>query len=68
MKETSSRANPGYEAGDAARAARHRSLLQEVDRADAILQAHILRGPLALAAHWDDVIETRLASTYCNSK
>ncbi|CAG9783765.1 unnamed protein product [Diatraea saccharalis] len=59
IKETSSRIISGYETGDAARAARHRSLLQEVDRADAILQTHILRGPLALAAHWEDVTETR---------
>ncbi|CAB3242237.1 unnamed protein product [Arctia plantaginis] len=49
----------GYEATDAARAARHRALLQEVDRADAILQAHVLRGPLGLAQHWPDVAETR---------
>ncbi|CAH0406478.1 unnamed protein product [Chilo suppressalis] len=59
IKEASSRIASGYEAGDAARAARHRSLLQEVDRADAILQTHILRGPLGLAAHWEDVTETR---------
>ncbi|XP_052757427.1 uncharacterized protein LOC113517389 isoform X2 [Galleria mellonella] len=48
-----------YEAAEAARAARHRALLQEVDRADAVLQAHTLRGPLALAAHWHDVVNTR---------
>ncbi|KAI5637980.1 est1 DNA/RNA binding domain-containing protein [Phthorimaea operculella] len=48
-----------WRAGDAARAARHRALLQEVDRADAILQTHTLRGPLALAEHWADVIDTR---------
>lgn len=49
----------GPESSEAQRAARHRPLLQEVDRADAILQAHTLRGPVALAAHWDDVVETR---------
>ncbi|XP_063821793.1 telomerase-binding protein EST1A isoform X2 [Ostrinia nubilalis] len=59
MKDTSTRVASGYEAGDAARAARHRALLQEVDRADALLQARIVRGPLGLAAHWDDVTETR---------
>nr|XP_049695353.1 telomerase-binding protein EST1A isoform X2 [Helicoverpa armigera] len=59
MKESSSRGNVGYEANDAARAARHRSLLQEVDRADVILQTHILRGPLGLAEHWPDVTDTR---------
>ncbi|KAJ2952733.1 hypothetical protein O0L34_g7085 [Tuta absoluta] len=58
-RENSSRGGSGYEAGDAARAARHRALLQEVDRADAILQTHTLRGPLALAEHWGDVIDTR---------
>lgn len=41
---------------------RHRTLLQEVDRADVILQTHILRGPLGLADHWPDVTETRLLS------
>ncbi|XP_053625221.1 telomerase-binding protein EST1A isoform X2 [Plodia interpunctella] len=47
------------DAGDAARAVRHRDLLQRVDRADAILQTHALRGPMALAAHWPDVADTR---------
>ncbi|KAF9802444.1 hypothetical protein SFRURICE_009126 [Spodoptera frugiperda] len=59
IKESSSRGNAGYEANDAARAVRHRTLLQEVDRADVILQTHILRGPLGLADHWPDVTETR---------
>ncbi|XP_022819542.1 telomerase-binding protein EST1A isoform X3 [Spodoptera litura] len=59
IKESSSRGNAGYEANDAARAVRHRALLQEVDRADVILQTHILRGPLGLADHWPDVTETR---------
>ncbi|CAH2073901.1 unnamed protein product, partial [Iphiclides podalirius] len=59
MKETSVRSGMGYEASDAARAARHVALLQKVDRADAILRTHTLRGPVALASHWDDVIETR---------
>ncbi|XP_049867626.1 telomerase-binding protein EST1A isoform X2 [Pectinophora gossypiella] len=59
IKESSSRGGTGYEVGDAARAARHRALLQEVDRADAVLQTHTLRGPLALAEHWNDVIDTR---------
>ncbi|XP_045542788.1 uncharacterized protein LOC106720366 [Papilio machaon] len=59
-------AGPGHDvggagagAGEAARAARHVALLQQVDRADAILRTHALRGPAALAAHWHDVIETR---------
>lgn len=59
MKESSSRGSAGYEANDAARAVRHRALLQEVDRLDVILQTHILRGPLGLAQHWPDVTETR---------
>ncbi|XP_068629473.1 telomerase-binding protein EST1A isoform X1 [Battus philenor] len=59
VKESTSRGGMGYEASDAARAARHVALLQKVDRADAILRTHTLRGPLALASHWDDVIETR---------
>ncbi|KAL4710757.1 hypothetical protein ACJJTC_004402 [Scirpophaga incertulas] len=59
MKEAATRTACGYEAGDAARAARHRTLLQEVDRADVILQTHILGGPIALSMHWNDVIETR---------
>lgn len=50
----------GYEAGDAQRAAKHRAVLQKVDRADAVLQAHMLRGPLPLADHWNDVVETRI--------
>ncbi|KOB75803.1 putative Telomerase-binding protein EST1A [Operophtera brumata] len=54
VKESSSRGGQGYEATDAARAARHRTLLQEVDRADAILQTHSIRGPLSLADHWQD--------------
>ncbi|XP_041977684.1 uncharacterized protein LOC121732012 [Aricia agestis] len=49
----------GYDANDAARAARHTALLQKVDRADAILKMHILRGPAALANTWSDVAETR---------
>ncbi|KAJ0180547.1 hypothetical protein K1T71_003951 [Dendrolimus kikuchii] len=60
IRETASRGGPSYDANDAARAARHRALLQEVDRADAILQAFILRGPIALAEHWNDVTDTRL--------
>ncbi|KPI91498.1 Telomerase-binding protein EST1A [Papilio xuthus] len=52
-------AGAGAGAGEAARAARHVALLQQVDRADAILRTHALRGPAALAAHWHDVIETR---------
>lgn len=52
-------ASGSYAATDAARAARHRVLLQEVDRADAILHAQILRGPIALAHHWGDVADTR---------
>ncbi|KAJ8725669.1 hypothetical protein PYW08_003852 [Mythimna loreyi] len=59
MKESSSRGSGGYEANDAARAVRHRALLQEVDRLDVILQTHILRGPRGLAQHWPDVVETR---------
>lgn len=59
MKETSNRSGPNYDAGDAARAARHTALLQKVDRADAILKMHTLSGPLALAANWSDVAETR---------
>ncbi|XP_038215820.1 uncharacterized protein LOC119835197 isoform X2 [Zerene cesonia] len=64
MKE-SSRNGLGYEvceageAGEAARAARHVALLQQVERADAILKTHTVRGPLALAANWQDVTETR---------
>ncbi|KAI8434949.1 hypothetical protein MSG28_003416 [Choristoneura fumiferana] len=48
-----------YEASDAARAARHCELLQQVDRADAILYTHSLLGPVALADHWPEVMETR---------
>ncbi|GBP48131.1 hypothetical protein EVAR_74636_1 [Eumeta japonica] len=51
----------GYEQSDVERAARHRSLLQKVDRADAVLQAHTLGGPVALALHWQELIDTRLA-------
>ncbi|XP_045491287.1 uncharacterized protein LOC123691097 isoform X2 [Colias croceus] len=61
VKETS-RNGLGYEvceAGEAARAARHVALLQQVERADAILKTHTVRGPLALAANWQDVTETR---------
>ncbi|XP_013186546.1 telomerase-binding protein EST1A isoform X2 [Amyelois transitella] len=47
------------EADEAARGARHRDLLHRVDRADAILQTHALGGPLALAANWPDVVDTR---------
>ncbi|XP_034840495.1 uncharacterized protein Smg6 isoform X2 [Maniola hyperantus] len=59
--EWSSRAQAGagYEAAEASRGARHVALLQKVERADAILKMHTLRGPLALAANWPDVIETR---------
>ncbi|XP_072943401.1 uncharacterized protein Smg6 isoform X2 [Epargyreus clarus] len=56
----------GYEAGEGreagggrARGARHTALLQEVDRADAVLKMHTMRGPLALASHWPIVYETR---------
>ncbi|CAH0720855.1 unnamed protein product, partial [Brenthis ino] len=56
VKESSGRS---YEAGDASRGARHVALLQKVDRADAILKMHTMRGPLALAANWPDVAETR---------
>lgn len=49
----------GYEAGDATRGARHVALLQKVDRADAILKMHTLRGARALANDWPDVVETR---------
>ncbi|KAG6458805.1 hypothetical protein O3G_MSEX011065 [Manduca sexta] len=59
MKETSSRNTMTYDSNEAARAARHRSLLQEVDRADVILQAHMLKGPVGLADHWSDVTDTR---------
>ncbi|XP_075969615.1 smg6 nonsense mediated mRNA decay factor isoform X2 [Anticarsia gemmatalis] len=63
VKESSSRGGAGmsggYEKTDSERAARHRALMQEVDRADAILQAYILRGPLGLAQHWPDVTDTR---------
>lgn len=52
-----------YEAGDASRGARHTALLQRVDRADAILKMHTMRGPLALAANWPDVVETRSEQT-----
>ncbi|CAK1581884.1 unnamed protein product [Parnassius mnemosyne] len=52
-------AGGGYSAGDAARAARHVALLQRVERADAVLRAHTLRGPVALAQHWENVVETR---------
>ncbi|XP_050345669.1 telomerase-binding protein EST1A [Nymphalis io] len=48
-----------YEAGDAQRGARHVSLLQKVDRADAVLKMHTLRGPLALSRDWPDVADTR---------
>ncbi|XP_052737444.1 telomerase-binding protein EST1A isoform X3 [Bicyclus anynana] len=60
-KETSSRvtAGSGYEGSEASRGARHVALLQKVDRADAILKMHTLRGPITLAANWPDVIETR---------
>ncbi|CAG4989650.1 unnamed protein product [Parnassius apollo] len=71
VKEASSRSCAGYEAsetgeagaggaaGEAARALRHVALLQRVERADAVLRAHTLRGPASLASHWDDLIETR---------
>ncbi|XP_037869133.1 telomerase-binding protein EST1A isoform X2 [Bombyx mori] len=59
IKESSVRGAMSCDNSDAARGDRHRALLQEVDRADALLQAHMLRGPAALADHWTDVIETR---------
>ncbi|XP_026745637.1 telomerase-binding protein EST1A isoform X2 [Trichoplusia ni] len=58
-KESAGRGGSGYEAGEAARGLRHRALLQEVERADAVLQAHVLRGPRALADHWPDLTDTR---------
>lgn len=58
-KESAGRGAAGYEAGEAARGLRHRALLQEVERADAVLQAHLLRGPRALADHWPDLTDTR---------
>ncbi|XP_039746843.1 uncharacterized protein LOC120624394 isoform X1 [Pararge aegeria] len=61
-KECSNRVNvgSGYEGSEASRGVRHVALMQKVDRADAILKMHTLRGPIALAANWPDVIETRI--------
>ncbi|CAK1552021.1 unnamed protein product [Leptosia nina] len=59
VKETAGRNGASYDTGEAARAARHMALLKQVDRADAILKTHTMRGPLSLAANWSDVAETR---------
>ncbi|XP_047510080.1 uncharacterized protein LOC125052988 isoform X2 [Pieris napi] len=59
VRESGTRSGATYE-GEAARAARHVALLQKVDRADAILKMHTVRGAHALATNWPDVTETRM--------